>query len=223
MIFQVRLLEGIFRPSKHFTYFANASTIRGFQSRFFLILIFYFVLAALSGYLGIGMEELMSKMDSVSEEKLEWAKVLFGLGEILKSILFPLWFMFLFSTALTFYVQELSYYKLWLLQIYPVTIFFLEKLVNTFIYLFLGIPFELNVFSLGPIFQLLTDDPLFLTLASKTTLFQLWAAIVQLISLKTSTEESYLKLIPIILLLYILFNSISAITSVVIQDVGIIL
>jgi len=223
MIFQIRVLEGIFRPNKHFTYFSKASTIRGFWFRLILLLISYIVIAGVCGYLGIGTEEIMQKMGNVSKEKLEWAKVIFGLGGVLQSILYPLWFMLLFSVAFSLYVDGLSYFKLLVLQIYPAFILLFEYLINTIIYIFSGIPYELSLFSLSPIVQLLTDEPLILALASKTTLFQLWTLIIQLTALKISTEDSYWKLIPFIVLLYVLFNSLSAIAVVVIQDLTILL
>ncbi|WP_243292806.1 hypothetical protein [Bacillus sp. FJAT-47783] len=223
MIFTVRLLQGIFHPFQHFIYFSRASTIHGFRRRFFFIMFLFLLLGCIRAYFGMGTEEFMREWDAVSTDKIEVAKIVYGLGEIIQSILYPLAFMLLFSTTLTLYVDELPFKKLWVIQLYAVMILFIEKTLSTAIYYYFGIFPEWNVFSLGPIVHLVTDYPLLIILASKTTVFHLWAAFIQLVSIKISSKQSYVKLIPCLLLLHFLFISIDAISTALLQDLDIVL
>lgn len=223
MIFSVRLLKGLWKPSEHFVYLHRASTLQGFWPRFFCVLMAFSLLGIVQASLGIGTEVLMKEWGATSISKFEKAKIIFGLGILLESMLYPIAFMLIFSTALTMYVDELSFQKMNAIHLYAITLFLMERVLSLAIYYFYGVTSSWNVFSLAPMVHLLTDYPLLLILASKTTIFQLWAFVIQFISLKLNTEVSTSKLVSFLLLLYFFFNSMNAIITALIQELDFVL
>lgn len=129
----------------------------------------------------------------------------------------------LFTIALTLYLEDITFKKVGVIQLYTLFILLIEKVLSTIIYYFWGITFNWNIFSLAPIFHMFFDYQLILILASKITMFHVWAFVFQFKVLKGLVEIKTWKLFSFLVLLFIFFLSIDAIVTAVIQELDLVL
>lgn len=223
MIFSVRLFKGLFHPSKFFVHLNRCSSIKGFWWRFSIILLIYLTLGLIQGYIGMGTEELMEEWGSVDKEIIESAKIIMVAGVAASNLLKPFFMVMIFSLALMIFIDDLSYKKIMVVQLYSITILLGERILSTTIYYVWGIPFSWNVFSMSPILHMYVEHPLLLVLGSKLTIFHAWAIFHQYKVFKVSAELQRWKVISFLVLLFFFFLSMDAIFSSLAKEIDIVL
>ncbi|WP_044747846.1 hypothetical protein [Bacillus alveayuensis] len=189
MDFYVRLYEGVLHPNNHFSKISETKVVKGYIWRIIVLVLCSGLLSAMAAYLGFGTEDIMKKMDLVSASKLEWAKIFYGFGQILGGMLYPVFFILFFALLLWYFFREIGIYKLFIIQLYPLFILIIEKLFALPFYYVLGVEKVSSPFGLGIIVQLLTNNNFLIHFASSITLFEIWAAFIQIRALKSGSEK----------------------------------
>lgn len=219
---EVRLFESILKPVPYFDSLNKAERLRGFTWRFLVLIGISIIVSAIASYFGFGTEEIMKNMDKASGERLEAAKIFFGIGNVVSGLLFP-FFITIFFALYYWIFFEASFSQLFKLQMYPMFILVLEKVLNLPFFYFVGNHKELSPFGLGIVTQLLTDHPMLTTLISQFTIFQAWAAIIQIISLKKMSEKPLSTISLIVIGGHLIYILVVTIATLLIREVNIIL
>ncbi|MEB1809715.1 MAG: hypothetical protein LPK26_20890 [Bacillaceae bacterium] len=219
----LKLIDGIIQPKAHFTGLKESKIITGFGWRLTILVFASGILNATYSYMGLGTEELMSQMDQVSASKLEWAKVVMGLGTFLGGLIYPIFLILFFSLLFLIFFKELNFRSLLYLQLYIVPIFLFEKLFNLPYYLLLGIDRTLSPHSLGPIFQQFLSYDFFIYFISSFTFFNLWAIFIQSMSLHILSSQGLKRTLIIVVASHLFLSLLTALTATLINQVHIIL
>jgi hypothetical protein len=211
VVYHIQLIRGIIQPYYHFSQISQAEEVKGSIWRLFVLILCSGLLNGLAAYFGLGTEEIMKNMNTITTTKLEWAKVLFGIGHVLGGMLFPVFFMFFFSILFLSFFKEVRFDRLLVVQLYALFILIIEKLLNIPLYFVLGIDKTLSPYGLGIIIQLITDNTFLIHFLSSINFFQVWAAFIQIIALKVISEKSLSFITSVVFglhLLFIIFGSI---------------
>ncbi|MED4464458.1 hypothetical protein [Metabacillus fastidiosus] len=217
---QVRLFESLFRPSVYFESLHKAEQTRGFMWRLLVLVGLSVILSILTSYLGFGTEGIMRNMDRAGSEKIETAKLFFGIGHILAGLIFP-FLVIMFFTTYYWIFFELNLKELFKVQLYPMFILLIEKIANFPVFYFIGSHKESSPFGFGIIMQVLTEHPMLSVLAGQLTVFQFWAAIIQVIALKKMTENSLSKILLIVIGGHIIYIFAITIVTLLMREVNI--
>ncbi|MFC0272313.1 YIP1 family protein [Metabacillus herbersteinensis] len=221
---QVKLLQGLFQPASYYDKQLQTEKSPAFLWKLLAIIGVSTLLSVIASYLGLGTEEIMKSMDKVPPNKLEAAKLYYGIGSTLSGLLFPLFMMLFFATFFWLCTNEESFKGLFTLQFYPITILVIEKLFNLPFYYFTGAKIELSPFAFGPIAQQLTDNSFLILLLSHVSIFLIWAATLQVIALKkATTTRSNAFLITVVIVVHILYIFIATGATILIREIGIVL
>ncbi|MBD1379367.1 hypothetical protein [Metabacillus arenae] len=220
---EIRLFKGIINPGVYFEEFRNGEHIKGFFTKLMLVLGLSIIIALISSYAGIGTEQIHWYMDTTKNEKLEMAKVLFGIGHLVSSLLFPLVYMFFFTVMYWIFFHDIPFKKMFFVQLFSVSLLLIEKYLLYPLQLFLGIGRESSPFGLGVLTQLLTDHSFMLHFISYFSIFFIWAAMVQLISLIKLSQRSVKYCLTIVVCMNLLYILCGTVFRIIIEELRIII
>ncbi|GHH99595.1 hypothetical protein [Neobacillus kokaensis] len=218
---QVRLIEGTFQPSTHFVELKQTEQVNGLSLKIAVIVGLSVLASAVGAYLGVGTEEIMISMDAVKREKLEFAKLIFGIGEVISGLFSPLFIMFFFSFFFWPLFGRVSFKKIISIQLYPAFLYTVEKLLNVPLFLLLGIGKESSPFGLGVLTQLITDQTYLVNLFSQITIFQVWSACLQVIAFRKMSDKPMSLIVLIVIFTHIIYMLLVTTSVTLIQDLGI--
>ncbi|WP_411333120.1 YIP1 family protein [Metabacillus indicus] len=217
----VRIVEGLTEPSAYFVKLKEAEAIKGFYARFAALIVLSVLLAAASAYLGIHTEAITAYLDLIKREKFEFAKLLFGIGGIVASIAAPLIMVLFFTFVFKVFYRDIEWDKLITLQLFPLFLMTMEKLLNFPFFHLLGVQRDSSPFGFGVLIQLLTDQTFAVTLVSCITVFLIWSAYVQTIGLKMLSGRSWKRAAGTVIFSNLLYILLAAVFTVLVQDIGI--
>jgi hypothetical protein len=217
---RVRLLEGTFQPFTHFEQLRQSEQVKGLPLRIAMIIGLSLLLSAVGAYLGIGTEEIMKTMDRIDRQKLEFSKLLFGIGEVVSGLFFPLFIMFFFSLFFWLFFKQISFINILTIQLFPAFLFIIEKMLNFPLSYLLGISRESSPLGLGVLIQVISEQPLLVNFISHLTIFQIWGACLQIIAFHQMSDKKMKSIIATVLFAHIIYILIVTISNLVIQDLG---
>jgi hypothetical protein len=218
---RVRLLEGTFQPFTHFEKLKQAEQVKGLPLGIAVIIGLSLLLSLFGAYLGIGTEEIMRMMDKVEKDRLEFAKLYFGAGEIISGLFFPVFSMLFFSLFYWLFFKQISFINIFTIQLFPAFLFIIEKMLNFPLLYLLGIGKESSPFGLGVLIQLISEQPFLVNFISHLTIFQIWAACLQIIAFRKMSDKT-LKLITwTVLFAHVIYLLIVTTSTILIQNLGI--
>ncbi|MGE7595638.1 hypothetical protein ACQKMY_20995 [Peribacillus frigoritolerans] len=217
---QVRLLEGTFKPFIHFEKIKQSEKVKGLPLRIAAIIGLSIWISAVGAFLGISTEEIMKMMDIIRRDKLEFAKLYFGVGEVLSGLFFPLLIIVFFSLFFRMFFKQVGFTKLITIQLFTAFVFTIEKMLNFPIFYILGINSESSPFGLGVLIQLISEQTFLVNFISHITIFQIWAACLQIIAFRKMSDKTMKSIIGIVLFANIIFMLILTTSTILIQDLG---
>ncbi|AZU60382.1 hypothetical protein [Neobacillus mesonae] len=215
---QVRLIEGTFQPSAHFIGLKETEQVKGISLKIAVIIGSSMLVSAVGAYLGAGTEEIMKSMDTVGREKLEFAKLIFGIGEVLSGLLSPLFIMFFFALFFWPFFSQMNFGKILSIQLFPAFLYTVEKLLNVPLFLLLGISKESSPFGLGVLTQLITNQTYLVNLFSQITIFQIWSACLQVIAFRKMSDKPMSLIVLIVIFTHIIYMLLVTTSITLIQD-----
>ncbi|MCJ7840621.1 hypothetical protein MUB24_06810 [Lederbergia sp. NSJ-179] len=196
MIYEWRILKGLFHPNQSFYKLAKAEVIEGWRLRIFLLLLASAVIFSLSGWVGIGSHVLSPTLLGESPIEYESVKGLFVIGRFLFGLVYG--GMILTLPALCFWLfSEDLYSKFVVIQSFILPILLLEQV--SFIILAIGfdLPWYSSPLSLGVIGQYLFTYKYAIFLLGSISIFKVWVMVLQYRGIRTMTS---LKRIPLFLI-----------------------
>lgn len=198
MFFKVRLWKGLTAPYDSSYQLKRAEQINGLWTRTAFLLLIVLIVSGISAYFGIGNEQLSKLIYDSSSTKFESIKGLYGVGQVLQSVLVTALSVFL--PALIFWIfTDVGYLKLVVVQLFVTFIFILEKIITLPFQLAFGIDNASSPFSLGIIAQYITKYELLANFLGAITLFSIWAMVLQFKYLRGITEKSTRVILVLIL------------------------
>jgi hypothetical protein len=218
---QVRILEGLLDPITHFKKLHQSEKVKGLWLRIAALIGLSLLLAAGSAYLGIHTEEIMKLMDTIEKEKLEFAKLLFGIGGLLSGLLSPIFTLLFFTLVYRVFFYEIGWVRLFTIGLFPAFLLFIEKVLNFPLFYYLGINSESSPFGLGVLIQLISNQPFLVNALSHVTIFLVWSAWIQMIALQKMSDKTMKSIISIVLFAYFIFILVTASFVLLTQNLGI--
>ena len=173
------------------------------------LLLYSMFLFGLYGYLGVGSENISVYMETLKETRFEMAKFIFLIGKVMAGFLYPLLFMLFFTVLFWIVFEEMTFKRVWKLQLIPFIIMLIAKSLDLILLLILRIPEHSSPLGLGVIAQLITPQIFWVEVASNITVFVLLAAYLQFVILHKSLHLSKRRVIIAVLaswMLYILLE-----------------
>ncbi|MDR0139578.1 hypothetical protein RFW18_17630 [Metabacillus idriensis] len=220
---QVRILEGLLNPFAYFEKLHESEKEKGLLLRIAALIGLSLLLAAGSAYLGIHTEEIMKLMDTVGREKLESAKLLFGIGGLLSGLLSPVFTILFFTFVFRVFFYEIGWSKLFTIGLFPAILLFFQKALNFPLFYFLGINSESSPFGFGVLIQLMTDQAFLVNALSQVTIFLIWSAWIQMAALKKMSDKTMKSIIGIVIFAHFIFILVTAAFVLLTQNLGILL
>lgn len=157
------------------------ATKKQFLVRFSLAWLVSILLFGFYGYFGIGTELYSEQLGVVKESRLESAKAIYFIGKILAGILFPFVYTFFFTVLFWIVCEEETFGRVWKLQLVPLVITLIGKIVELPTLLILRLPEHSSPFGLGVLTQIWTNQIFIVELLSSLTIFSVWAGFMQYI------------------------------------------
>lgn len=201
MIYQVRLLKGIFEPQRSRYQLQNAEAVTRIGWKLLLLYILSVLVFAVSGYFGIGSESFSGNVTKMGADEFETGKLLVVSGNILAGVFFPSIYVFL-SSLFFWIVCDISYIKTVIVQMILFSLQLLEKVLLIPIFVLMDIGHDANPFSLGVISQYFIRNDYFIHFFSEITIFQILIISLQYYYLKVYSERSKLFVLSMIILFY---------------------
>lgn len=214
MIYQVRLLKGLFTLEKSRYTLQNAEAVTHIGRNIVLLYVASLLLFCLYGFLGIGSESFSENLAELSNSEFEMGKMLILAGNAVAGLLYPTVYLFLialFVWALT----DIAYLKILIVQMIVFIVQLLEKLLVLPFFVYLDINHDANPFSLGVISQYLVSSEYIIHLFSEITIFQVLVIAIQYYYLKKMTERNTYTLLAVITLSYIAMWLVNALLAYV--------
>ncbi|MFJ7832494.1 hypothetical protein ACIQXU_20095 [Peribacillus sp. NPDC097284] len=202
MIYQVRLLKGIFEPQRSRYQLQNAEAV----TRLFWKLIGLYFLSVLvfsvSGYFGIGSESFSKNITKMDVSEFETGKLLIVIGNMIAGLFYPSIYIFL-ASLFFWVVLDIPYIKTVIVQMITLSLYLLEKVLLIPLFVLMDIGHDANPFSLGVISQYFIRSDYFIHFFSEITIFQILIISLQYYYLKVYTERSKAFVLSMIILFYI--------------------
>ena len=202
MIYQVRLLKGIFEPQRSRYQLQNAEAVTRIGWKLILLYFLSILVFAVGGYFGIGSESFSKNITKMDAGEFETGKLLIVIGNMIAGIFYPTIYVFL-SSLFFWVVADIPYIKTVIVQMILFSLLMLEKILLIPIFVLMDIGHDANPFSLGVISQYFIRSDYFIHFFSEITIFQILIISLQYYYLKIFTERSKAFVFLMIILFYI--------------------
>lgn len=216
MDYQFRFWHSLFNPGKLAFALDNEEQdyqIKGYQSRFFIILgltILFFVIREIWG---MGSENLTSLWAANLEQEYIISRYLSLFGAIIKGILFFAFHYYFISLCLSILTDQ-SFKAISKIQVFVIASILLEKLILFIIFALSGFTTPISFLSLGPISTYLTNDSFIIYFFNQLTIATAATIVIQYSFLSKWEEESKGLLLTKIIAIQIFFALVTAGISV---------
>jgi hypothetical protein len=202
MVYQVRLLKGIFEPQRSRYQLQNAEAVSRFGWKLVLLYFLSVIVFSVAGYFGIGSESFSKEITRLNGSEYEVGKLLIVSGNMIAGIFYSSIYIFL-SSLFFWVVADIPYKKIVIVQMVVFCLQLLEKVLLIPIFVLFDINYDANPFSLGVISQYFFRNDYFIHFFSEVTIFQILIIALQYYYLKIFTERSKSFVLSMIILFYI--------------------
>lgn len=203
MIYQVRLVRGLFSSEKTRYQLHNSEAVTQVKGKIILLYVVSVLIFGLYGFLGIGSESFSKELLKLSVHEFGMGKMLVLAGDLIAGIVYPSVYLFLMALFL-WTVTDIEYVKLLIVQMIVFTLQLLEKVVLLPFFTFLHLNQDANPFSLGVISQYFIANEYIIHLFSEVTLFQVLVIAIQYYYLKNFTEKNKHRVLLMIIVSYLI-------------------
>ena len=169
------------------------------------LLLYSTVLFGVYGFLGLGSENLSVFMETLKEPRWEMTKFLYFVGKLAAGLLYPLLFTLYFTVLFWIVFEDLSFQRVWKLQLIPLIAMLAAKTIELLCMLLLRVPEHSSPFSLGVIAQMLTPKIFWVELAANITIFILMAGYLQYRIFHRSLDYSKKRVVITVSLSWIIY------------------
>ena len=194
----IETIKSVLYPQKSHTEIKNPLTNTQYILWFGGILLYSLFIFGLYGYLGIGSENLSVYMESLKDGRWEMAKFIFFIGKGIAGLVYPFIFTLFFTVMFWIVFEEMSFWRVWKLQIVPLTVMLFAKSIELIFMIILRIPEHSSPFALGVLTQIITPQIFWIELASNISLYALLAAYLQYMIFHKSLYFSKRRVIIIV-------------------------
>ncbi|WP_057915621.1 hypothetical protein [Peribacillus muralis] len=189
MVYQVRLLKGIFEPYRCRYQLQNAEAVTRFGSKLLLLYFLSLIVFTVAGYFGIGSESFSKHISTMSVTEFETGKLLIMGGNMIVGLIYPS--LYIFLASLYFWiVADIPYLKLVVVQMTLFCLLLLEKVLLIPLFILLDIGNDGNPFSFGVISQHFLSSDYFIHVFSEISIFQFFIIFLQYFYLKGFSERN---------------------------------
>ncbi|RWR13499.1 hypothetical protein QNH23_18020 [Siminovitchia fortis] len=204
MIYQLRILKGLFYPNRSLFQLEKAEAVYGLRPNILLLFFLSALVFSVSGLAGIGSHVISSELTAVSGGVFEWLKSYFVLGRFIQGLLYAA--LVIFFQALWFWtLTDAPYPKLVVLQAFILPILLLEQIVNIGLAVQMNLPWFSSPFSFGPAAHYITDKRFLIYFLGCISLFKIWVISIQLYGLRILSSRRRLTSFFIILGIHVIF------------------
>lgn len=201
MVYQVRLLKGIFEPDRSRYQLQNAEAVTRLGSKLLLLYFLSLIVFAIGGYFGIGSETFSKQITTMSMNEFEAGKLLIMGGNLIAGLLYPS--LYIFLASLYFWIiGEVPYIKVVIVQMILFCLQLLEKVLLIPMFILLHVGNDGNPFSLGVISQHFLSNDYFIHVFSEITIFQLLIISLQYFYIKGFSERNHYLIFLLVALFY---------------------
>ncbi|WP_285769488.1 hypothetical protein [Peribacillus sp. SI8-4] len=202
MIYQVRLLKGIFEPYRSRYQLQNAEAVTRLGSKLLVLYFLSLIVFAVGGYFGIGSESFSKQITAMNANEFEMGKLLIMGGNMVSGLLYPT--LYIFLASLYFWIfAEVPYIKVVILQMILFCLQLLEKVLLMPLLILLDIGNDGNPFSFGVISQHFLSNDYFIHVFSEFTIFQILIIFLQYFYLKEFSERNNHLIFILVALFYV--------------------
>jgi len=212
MDYQFRFWHSLLNPSKLAFALDNEeqdTKIKGYQSRFFVILGLTILFFVLRNIWGMGSENLTYLMSKNLEEEYIVSRYLSLFGAAIKGLLFFAFHYYFVSACLAILTDQ-SFKAISKIQLFVIATILLEKAILFFVFALSGFTTAISFLSLGPITTYLTNDSFVIYFFNQLTIATALTIYIQYSFLSKWEEESKGLLLTKIIGIHIFFALVTA-------------
>lgn len=216
MDYQFRFWHSLFNPSKLAFALDNEEQdyrIKGYRSRFFILLGLAILFFVIRSVWGMGSESLTFLFASNLEEEYIVGRYLSVIGAVIKGLLFFTFHYYLISLCLSI-LTDYSFKAISKIQVFVIASILLEKLILFIVFAMYGFTTPISFLSLGPISTYLTNDSFIIYFFNQLTIATAATIFIQYSFLSKWEEESKGLLLTKIIAIQIFFALVTAGISV---------
>ncbi|AOH52994.1 hypothetical protein ABE28_001320 [Peribacillus muralis] len=202
MVYQVRLLKGIFEPYRSRYQLQNAEGVTRLGSKLLLLYFLSLLVYAVGGYFGIGSESFSKQITTMSVDEFEAGKLLIMGGNMLAGLLYPSLYILL-SSLYFWIVADVPYIKVVIVQMILFCLQILEKVLLIPFFILLDIGNDANPFSFGVISQHFLRNDYFIHVFSEITIFQFLIIFLQFYYIRGLSDRNKYLIFLMIGLFYL--------------------
>lgn len=212
MDFCARIIRGLKEVNTVSYELQTAERITGLLKKIIYLFLMGTLVFAASSFLGIGNEMISKELTEYSRSDFELNKLLFASGQVIWGWVFLS--LHLFLVSLYFYVfSDVDYHKLLYIQILASGILLIEKIFVIPMQIYFGLTPLSSIFSLGIIAQTISNKKIIHYFLAEISLFKIWMLYIQYKYLIVVSGKSRRYIIMVVLVIYVIFLIISALTS----------
>ncbi|HWL13098.1 MAG TPA: hypothetical protein VNQ57_08895 [Ureibacillus sp.] len=216
MDYQFRFWHSLFNPSTlafSLDHQEKGSRIKGYNSRFFVLLGLTIVFFLLRAIWGMGSESTTHLLAANMQEEYIVSRYLSAAGAIIKGLLFFFFHYYLISMCLSI-LTDFSFKAITKIQLFVIAGILLEKLILFFAFALSGYTTAVSFLSLGPISTYVTDDSFIVFFFNQLSIATAATIFIQYMFLSKWEEESKGLLLTKIIAIQIFFALLTAGISV---------
>ncbi|MFJ7756418.1 hypothetical protein ACQKGI_23925 [Peribacillus muralis] len=202
MVYQVRLLKGIFEPYRSRYQLQNAEGVTRLGSKLLLLYFLSLLVYSAGGYFGIGSESFSKQITTMSVNEFEAGKLLIMGGNMLAGLLYPS--LYILLSSLYFWIAaDVPYIKVVIVQMILFCLQILEKVLLIPFFILLDIGNDGNPFSFGVISQHFLRNDYFIHVFSEITIFQFLIIFLQFYYIRGLSDRNKYLIFLMIGLFYL--------------------
>ena len=212
MIYQVKLVKGLFAPDRNRYHLHEAEGAMHIEGKMVLLYVFSILVFGVYGFLGIGSESFSKELLKLGASEFEMGKMLVLAGDLVAGAVYPTVYLFLIALFL-WVLTDIEYWKLLIVQMIVFTLQLVEKVLVVPFFIFMHLNHDANPFSLGIISQYFTSNEYVIHLFSEVTVFQVLIIAIQYYYLHKFTERNKYSVLFAIILSYLILWLVNALLA----------
>jgi hypothetical protein len=202
MIYQMRVLKGLFQPGTSLYQLQKAEAVSGISFKLICLYLLCFINYAVSTYFGIGTETYSGLITERTNEEFEAGKLLLLGGRLVSSLLYTTLFIW-FAAFIFWLILDVAYIKAVVVQMIVFAIHFVEQTITSLVFVLFDLNQASNPFSFSVISQYFISNEYWNHFFGAITLFHFVAITFLYYYLKNLTEKNKYITLTIILLFYL--------------------
>lgn len=190
MLEQFHIFKAVIYPQMYFSNLVKDEKKRSIWIVLSVVLLFSAIITMFSSYYGVGTEPLAIDIEKITTGAYSWKIALFGIGQIIGSLIFPVLYLFIASFAFWYFCAEQAFRPFIFVNIAVIIVQIIGSLFALPFRVLMGLDAYTSPFSLGVLVQYITKNAYIVHFFGGISLFHLWGMVIQVIALKIFTNKS---------------------------------